>query len=147
VKKNMFIAAIVLVLLVAVAAWARETFLDLPVKEAFEGSHGEKRLDVPFYMAGEKHPKVIRKLGEFKTNKRTNAFNKSDREACQIAFLSGVIALQERARKEGGNAVIDVRSVTKHRDLESATDYRCVAGNIIANVVLMGTVVELEEKK
>jgi hypothetical protein len=60
-------------------------------------------------MKGESHPKVARELGTFTSNRRTNAFNKSDRDACHIAFLSAVIALQERARSEGGNAVVDIR--------------------------------------
>ena len=98
-------------------------------------------------MKGESHPKVARELGTFTSNRRTNAFNKSDRDACHIAFLSAVIALQERARSEGGNAVVDIRSITRHNDLDSATDYRCVAGAVVANVVLTGHVVELAGKK
>ncbi len=113
------------------------------MQSAVESSLGRERLlDVPFFMAGQSHPAVKQDLGVFRSNRSTNAFGKSDEEACRIAFLSAVIALQDRARAEGGDAVVDVKSVTKHRDLESATSFRCVAGNVVANVALSGRVVK-----
>lgn len=134
------------VALAVVPANARETFLDLPVKGAVESDLGqEKLLDVPFYMAGQKHPAVARSKGVFTSNRRTNAFNKADEEACNIAFLSAIISLQKRARKEGGDAVVDIKSITKHRDLESEEMFRCAAGNVVANVALTGRVVKFVE--
>jgi hypothetical protein len=123
-------------------AAARETFHDLSAEDAARSAEGvEKLLEVPFYLKGQKHPAVAQDLGVFKSNRRTNAFNKSDEKACEIAFLSAVIALQKRAQRQGGDAVVDIRSITKHRDLESPTLYRCVAGDVIANVALEGRVV------
>lgn len=128
----------------AMPAGARETFHDLSVEEATRGELGEEKLlEIPFYLKGQQHPPVAQDLGVFKSNRRTNAFNKSDEQACQVAFLSAVIALQKRAQRQGGDAVVDVRSITKHRDLESPTQYRCVAGNVVANVALEGRVVRL----
>ena len=128
---------------IASPAFSRNTFHDLDVKSATGSSLGRERLlDVPFYMAGQAHPPVARDLGEFRTNLRTNAFNKTDEEACRVVFLSALISLQERVRAEGGDAVIDVKSVTRHRDLESATSFRCAAGNVVANVALSGRVVK-----
>ncbi len=125
-------------------AGARSSFHDLPVQEAVDSELGKTRLlDVPFYMAGQSHPGVARDLGTFTSNRRTNAFLKSDEDACRVAFLSAIIALQERVRREGGDAVVDVKSITKHRDLESASQYRCVAGSVVANVALSGRVVKL----
>lgn len=138
------IAVILAVFLgVASPASARNTFHDIGVQSAVESSLGRERLlDVPFFMAGQSHPAVKQDLGVFRSNRSTNAFGKSDEEACRIAFLSAVIALQDRARAEGGDAVVDVKSVTKHRDLESTTSFRCVAGNVVANVALSGRVVK-----
>jgi len=65
--------------------------------------------------------------------------------ACEIAFLSAIIALQKRAMQLGADAVVDIKSITKHNDLDSATDYRCVAGSMIANVVLTGRAVKFEK--
>jgi len=128
----------------ALPAQARTTFHDLPVEDAKQGALGQQKLlEVPIYMKGQKHPKVAQDLGVFTSNRRTNAFNKSDEQACEIAFLSALIALQKRAQAQGGDAVVDVRSITRHQDLESATQYRCVAGAMIANVALEGRVVRL----
>ena len=127
----------------AATAWARETMLDLAVSDALASPSAALRSDVSTYMAGQKHPAVARRIGEWKANRRTNAFNKSDSDACAIAYLSALASLQERAKKEGGNAVIEIRSITRNEELSSATQYRCAAGNVVANVALKGTVVEL----
>ena len=132
-------------LLTASPAGARTTFHDLSVQTARDSEVGKTKLrKVPFYMAGQKHPGVAKDFGVFTANRRTNAFGKSDEAACQIAFLSAVIALQARAEKLGGNAVVDVKSITKHDNLTSASEYRCAAGNVVANVVLTGRVVKLD---
>jgi uncharacterized protein YbjQ (UPF0145 family) len=129
--------------LTASTAYARSTFHDFETKQAAESEIGKaKLLDVPFYMSGQKHPNVGQDFGEFTSNKRTNAFNKTDQDACNIAFLSAIISLQNRALKLGADAVIDIKSTTKHNNLTSATNYRCAAGNVIANVVLTGRVVK-----
>jgi uncharacterized protein YbjQ (UPF0145 family) len=133
-----------LCLFASTTANARSTMHDLSAKEAAESEIGKaKLLDVPFYMSGQKHAKVARDLGVFTSNKRTNAFGKSDEAACQIAFLSAIIALQNRATQLGGNAIVDIKSITKSDDLDSATNYRCAAGSVVANVVLTGRVVKL----
>lgn len=135
-----------LCLFASTEANARSTFHDLSVKEASESKIGKaKLLDVPFYMSGQRHAKTARDFGVFTANKRTNAFNKSDEEACAIAFLSAIISLQNRATKLGANAVVDIKSITKHNDLVSATQYRCAAGNVIANVVLTGRIVKFQK--
>ena len=129
----------------AVAANARTTMHDLDVEKAKrEGIGHEKLLDIPVYMAGQKHRGIAREYGVFRANRRTNAANKSDEVACQIAFLSAVISLQARARDLGGNAVIEVRSITRNDPLVSATQFRCAAGSVVANVALEGRVVKLK---
>lgn len=131
-------------LLVATSAAARTDFVDLDVKEAATSEIGEQKLlDVPFYMKGQSHPKVTKKLGVFPSNRRTNAFGKSDQEACNVAFLSAIIALQTRAQSLGADAVVNIRSITRHNDLDSATQFRCVVGNVVANVALEGEMVKL----
>lgn len=88
-------------------------------------------------------PAFHSRMGEYTANKKTNAFNKSDQEACHWAFLSAVRALQARARKEGGDAVVDIRSYYKKGDFRSASEFECGAGAIMAGVTLVGTVVKL----
>jgi uncharacterized protein YbjQ (UPF0145 family) len=131
------------------AAVARDDRLMFPVKAAMDkGQTTKDRLDssIPLYFGKRKTPAVEKMIGEWTSNKKTNATNKSDQEACEIAFVSAAISLQERAKKEGGNAVINIRSVYKNENVESDSEYLCGAGTFAAGVALRGTVATLKKK-
>ena len=132
---------------IATPALAKDTWHQFSARDAQIGDLGKKSLkpDIKLYMKGEKHGKVIKQLGEFKSNKRSNGFGKPARIACDRAFISALMSLQDRAAKEGGNAVIDIYSITKDKTFESAEEYSCIKGGFISNVALMGTVAELAE--
>jgi hypothetical protein len=127
------------------AAHARDELLKMPIKDAMETAEAKDKLgtDVKFFFGPEKAPKPTQTLGSFTSNKKTNFANKSDAEGCQRAFLSAMIALKDRALREGGNAVINIHSVYKDAKFESATEYECGAGKILGGVALRGTVVKL----
>ncbi len=127
-------------------AQARNTLHKLNVNEALEIGRDKGVLldNVRVFFAGQRHPKVLKKYGEFRTNKKTNAFNKSDERACQWAFFSAIKSLQSRALKEGGNAVINIKSHYKSREFSSPTQFECGAGALIAGVALKGTVVKMK---
>jgi uncharacterized protein YbjQ (UPF0145 family) len=131
--------------LVASTALARSDLIDIPVNTATAQDESSSLLDVRYYMAGQSHPAIAKDLGVYRSNQRTNAFTKSDERACSIAFLSALIALQKRAQRLGGDAVVDIKSITQHRDLESSTEFRCAAGNVVANVALSGRVVKFSK--
>jgi hypothetical protein len=119
---------------------------EFPVKHAMtEAAAKDKLLDVPIFMKGADHPEVVKRMGEFKANRKTNAWRKPAQEACDHAFLSAVIALQERAQREGGNAVVDVYSITKDVKYVDAEKYSCVAGKTVVHVALMGTVATIKK--
>ena len=79
------------------------------------------------------------RLGEDVTNKKTNAANKSDAEACRWVALSALRALQDGAKSRGANAVVDIVSYYKKNEFKSSTNYECYAGTILAGVALKGT--------
>ncbi|WP_316247576.1 hypothetical protein [Pseudoalteromonas sp. BZK2] len=58
-------------------------------------------------------------------------------------MLSALKALQERAVREGMNAVVNIQSYYKKREFVSQTEYQCGAGTFIAGVALKGTLVKL----
>jgi uncharacterized protein YbjQ (UPF0145 family) len=60
-------------------------------------------------------------------------------------FLSAVLALQERARQLGGNAVINIKSNYKNKLTESATEFTCGSGALMSGVALKGEVVTLKK--
>jgi hypothetical protein len=126
---------------------ARDTKLMLPLKDALNTPAAREKLNrnIKFYFGGQKHPEAAQSFGEFTSNKKTNAFNKTDQEACVWSLLSTLISLQERAVKEGGNAVVNIRSYYKKHEFSSATEYECHAGAMVAGVALRGEVVKLEK--
>lgn len=118
-----------------------------PLSDALTSEAAKDKLDpsIKLYFGNQQHPKVIKEFGEWKTNKKTNGFNKSDKEACEWVFLSAVLVLQERAQKEGGNAVINIKSNYKGNERSSETEYMCGSGALMSGVALKGTVVKLAE--
>jgi len=114
-----------------------EDAMNLPkIKSQFSG-------DIEFYWGDQPHPPVTQTHGTFKTSKRTNAIGKSRGQACSWALASALVALRDRAYKEGGNAVINVVSNIKDRQESSAENFSCLAGSMLVNVALKGTVVTL----
>jgi hypothetical protein len=82
----------------AAPAFARDTVENYPIEPALHSEPGKVSDDIALYFAGQRHPAVAKTIGEFATNKKTNAFGKSDTDACQHVFLSAVIELQDRAQ-------------------------------------------------
>lgn len=148
--KSTIAAAAAILAVAASSALARDDRLMFPVSEGMErGKSTKDRIDpdIRVYFGKQKTPAVARKMGEFTANRKTNATNKSDKEACEISFVSAIVSLQQRARREGGDAVVNVHSVYKNEFKESNSEYLCGAGTFVSGVALRGTVVKLAGKK
>lgn len=146
-SKQLFLAAVVLGLALATpASYAREDVQQHSIADAMNSADGKDALDgsVKFYWSNQSHPGIVKKFGTFTSNKKTSFFGKSDEAGCERAFLSAMIAMQARAVREGGNAVIDMHSVYKGHEFESTTQYECGAGSIMGGVALRGTVVKIK---
>jgi hypothetical protein len=131
--------------LVAVPARARDDRLRFPLADALGTADARAKLDpkIWLYFGAQKHAAPVRTFGTYSTNKKTNFANKSDKEGCQWAFLSAALQLQERARKEGGNAVVNIISNYKDIPFSSETEYECGAGTFVGGVAFRGDVVQL----
>jgi len=128
-------------------AVARDDIGDYSIEEAMALEQTKSALgdNVKFYFGDQKPGKIEKTIGEFRSNKKTNAFNKTDKAACQWAFLSAMLSLKQRAEREGGNAVINIKSNYKNNMTSSNTTFQCGAGAIMAGVALVGTVVKIEK--
>ncbi|OWT76848.1 MULTISPECIES: excinuclease [unclassified Achromobacter] len=106
---------------------------------ALDAGKAEGKLDgsVKFYLAGTGPKGKVVKAGAV-TNRKTNAFGKSDDKACEWAALSALISLQEAAKQAGANAVINIVSYYKKNENKSASQYECHAGAVVAGVALKG---------
>ncbi|WP_100656066.1 excinuclease ABC subunit A [Alteromonas flava] len=142
--KRMFLALLAFSVAFSTPALARDDRLQFDL-EPFLSSEKAKSalLDVPLYFAGQSYPEVKSSYGNVSTNKKTNAFNKSDQEACEWVMLSALKQLQERALREGMNAVVNIKSNYKHKEFASSEKFECGAGNIIAGVALKADLVKI----
>ena len=132
--------ATVATLAIAPTADARDTRQQFDIATAIAAGKADGTLDgsVQFHFKGARAPAIATRLGPARTNKKTNAFGKSDGTACQWVFLGALKALQEAARERGANAVIDIESNYKNQVFTSATQYECGAGGLMAGVALKG---------
>ena len=130
--------------IVPVAA-ARDTHQKFPLESALAQAQASGKLapGVKLFFGTQKHPKPTAQLGQTRTNKKTNFFNKTDKEGCDWAFLSSMIALTHHAQRVGGNAVVNIRSNYKNAEFSSETEYECGAGNVTGGTAFVGDVVKL----
>src|SRR6516225_5087828 len=138
-------ALLAIVCAVALPVSARDEQKRYPIEQALKSPLAQGKVDpgIRLFFGRQRHPNVAKDFGQWPTNKKTNAFARSDLQACEWVFLSAVIALQERARKEGGNAVINIVSNYRNIVTSSESEYVCGAGNLIAGVALKGRVVNV----
>lgn len=132
-------------LFIAASAHARDDRLKQSIADAMgtEKAKGVLNQNITFKFGSQSHGKVQARYGQFTSNKKTSAFGKSAEEACSWAFLSAMSSLQDRAQREGGNAVINITSFYKGVHFSSTSEYDCGKGNVVAGVSFKGDVVKL----
>lgn len=139
---NFRLAALAVVtVLASMSAHARDTVLHIPLADVLEMPEAKEKLDpeIKFYLDGQPTPKGIKRMNSDVSNPKTNGFNKSDEYGCKWAALSALINLQNGAKRNGANAVVDIVSFYKRVEYKSATDFECHAGTFVVGVALKGT--------
>lgn len=149
--RNRALAAAVFSVLVfsalgAPAARAADDVLTLSVADALASPDAKKSLNgsVAFYFGKTSHPSVQQQLGEFVSNKKSNAFAKADSKSCNRAMVSALIAFQKRAVSLGGNAVVNIRSYYDKNEVSLDHEFECHSGFLMSGVALKGEVVKLK---
>jgi hypothetical protein len=126
-------------------AFARDDVQNFPIADVVNNPAYAARLaGVKFYFGDQTHPAVSREIGSYTSNKKTNAFGKSDKEACEWAFLSALLSFHQRALAEGGDAVVNLTGYYKKQPFSSTTHFQCGSGATVAGVTLKGTVAKLK---
>lgn len=138
--KKLVIAAALLGSL-SLSAFARDSEYRIALSEVLEMPEAKEKLDgsVRFFLAGQTTPAVKERRGEDVSNKKTNGFGKDDRFGCKWAALSALIAFQDKAKRMGANAVVDIVSYYKKDTVSSPTEFECHAGAVVIGVTLKGT--------
>jgi uncharacterized protein YbjQ (UPF0145 family) len=120
---------------------------DISCRLRWEVKEAQDKLDgsIKFYFGDQPTRQVLTNLGSDVSNRKTNAFGKSDEKARNCALLSAMVALQTRAQQLGANAVINIVSYYNKRVMSSVTEFECHAGAIIAGVALKGDFVKIAD--
>jgi len=136
--------ALGLMLAIPGVASARNDRVHFPIADAAGTAEAQAKLDgsVKFYWGDQKHPKVSKTLSTDQTNKKTNGFNKGDKDSCEWAWLSAMITMQQRAKQLGADAIINLHSIYQNQDFVSATEYECGVGTFTSGVALRGDFVK-----
>lgn len=137
---------IAIALLCSAPVHARDDVKHFPVADALATADAKEKLgsEVKFFFGDQAHPAVAQSLGTDQSNRKTNGVGKSDQQACDWAFLSGMLALRDRALQLGGDAVINIRSNYKNKEFKSDTEYECGSGALMSGITLKGEIVKLK---
>ena len=100
--------------------------------------------DIKLSFSSEAPVNIIQDKGYFVSNRKTDGYWRSLQSSCNRAFASAIISLQDRAVVEGGNAVIDIHSFYKKREMFSESVFECHKGGIMSGVALKGRVVRVD---
>lgn len=128
-------------LLFSANSFARDTVHHLPIKDVFDMPEAKQKLDpsIKFYFGQSVNGNIVKTDS---TNKKTNAFNKSDEQACRWSMLSALIQMQKRAQQLGVKKISNVVSYYKKQPYKSTSLYECHAGAVMAGVAIKGDFVK-----
>lgn len=141
-----FVASAILLFSVS-NVYARDEIRAYSIADALASEKAKAILgdNIKFYF-GDTVPEqaIKRNIAEYRHNRKTNASNKSDTEACQWVFLSALKDLRDSAVQNGANAVINIKSNYRNNLTTSNDTFQCGAGALVAGVALVGDVAILE---
>lgn len=146
-KTRVFLTAFGLAMFLGRAAHARNVELMVPIAPALAATDISDRPTgaVKFFFGDQPTPKIAARIETYAATPRSNAMAKSDLRACQEALLWTLLALEKRALQKGANAVVNIVSFHRGREMSSATEVECRVGNVIVSVFLKGELVKLAE--
>lgn len=133
------ILVVTLLIFAAASLQARDTTLMMPINSALKKGRAQGIIDPRISLQFGKRSRRGNQ-GTYTANRKTNSFNKTDREACEWAFFSAVKSLQDRARQRGVRRVTGIISYYDKRPRSSSSTYECHAGGVVAGVVLRGNI-------
>jgi uncharacterized protein YbjQ (UPF0145 family) len=114
------------------------------ITESLEFENYKERLQgVRFYFGNQSHPPVARTIGaRTVSRKASTGGNRQPNAICARALASALLRLKSAALQSGGDAVINIKSNFRHREVSSETHFQCASGVWASGVVLKGTIVK-----
>lgn len=101
--------------------------------------------DIKFYF-GDAQPEgnVTKTIGQYTFDRQINASLKSQISACHSALVVALKDLREAAKKDGANAVVNIKSNAKGKAVNSKEIYACDSGVLKSGVSISGDLVVVE---
>lgn len=136
-----------LCLLTAISAEARNIVHLFPISEALESKDLPEKPSgsVKFFFTKEKSPKVAKTIRTETIDQKVSLRGNSNEKACNLAFMSVLMSFDKRAKEMGANAVVNIVSNYKRREMSSATHFECHEGSGYMAVALRGDFVTIDE--
>lgn len=98
---------------------------------------------IKFFVATEKSPAILKNLGSYLVSPRTGAAGRSDPRACHEAFVWTLVDLEKHAQRAGANAVVNIVSYSRKKEMASSTEFECHVGNLIVTYWLKGDLIRI----
>ena len=135
--------ALIFSVLVDTRAYSRDDKYVLPIKAALDSAEPRQKPDgsVKFFFGKESTLRIASSLGSVRPHGKARTRRSDDIEACNVAFLAALMDFEQRAKKAGANAVVNIVSYYKNVEMASATEFECHAG-AAAHAILRGDLVK-----
>ena len=102
--------------------------------------------DIKFYFPKQEHPEVSKTIIIAKSQRAINVTFKFGAQACIAAFLETLKALQDTAKEQEADAIINISSYYNEEQLSSETSYLCEPGFFVSSVSLKAEVVKIKKQ-
>jgi len=135
--RNLILVCIMITSMLLMNGCAADGMQKLSIKKALRDTRANSKLDRRIRLSFGKRGGGGR---EWTAIRRTNGINKTTEEACNRAFISALIALQERAKKQGRRSVVGIYSYHKKKVYSSTSRFQCDDGKMMSAVTLRGKV-------
>ena len=127
------------------SALARDTSLNVDLRQALDTQEFKTALgdDVAFFLRADKPAAIENRSAPFFINSSTGR-GMPDEKTCLNMTLRALVAMRNRARQEGGNAIVDLVSFYQEHETGDGSMIDCHAGSYVrARVTLKGSVAHI----
>jgi uncharacterized protein YbjQ (UPF0145 family) len=144
--KKLFVVIIATLCALTLQAEARE-LKNMSIQDTLSSDDAKLNLpdDIKFYF-GDAAPagNITKTVGQYTFDREINASLKSQISACNSALIVALKDMREAAKKDGANAVINIKSNAKGKAVNSKEIYACDSGVLKSGVSISGDLVVIE---
>lgn len=125
--------------------FARDSKWFYSIEEVMKTRAAKLKLDpsIKLYFGNQPHPQIERSIGEWHVVRRAGGFARTDKNACHRTFIAALVEMQNKARLNGANAIIGIKSHYKGKEHSNESEFECGSGHTVSAVELKGQLVKV----